>query len=208
MRWQSAVRANLDEIHELVAHRPRGTTVIVSDTWDGDRYLHLALQEAGYAVSAAGTGYSTCRRVSETFDDGDRRVVHVRLHQPFLYEWHALAAARLERWAAPCITSLGVSHVVMLSTLGRAVRLFNDTARAPVAQAMGRAQDTRLSTGYSPQIAMTLSVTSLEALRSSYLQEARADGSVAALRAGPDAALARADSLMSARVWQDRQKLP
>jgi hypothetical protein len=208
MRWQSAVRANLDEVHELVAHRPRGTTVVVTDTWDGDRYLHLALQEAGYAVNGSAVGDSTCRRVSETFDDGDRRVVHVRLHQPFLFEWHALAAARLERWAAPCITSLGVSHVVILSTLGRAVRLFDDTARAPVALAMARAQDTRLSTGYSPQIAMTLSVTSLGALRSSYLQDARADGSVVALKAGPDAALARSDSLMRARVWRDRRKNP
>ena len=97
--------------------------------------------------------------------------------------------------------------MVLLSTLGRAARLFDDSARAPIALAMRRAQDTQL-TGYNPQIAMTLSVASLADLRRSYLQEAREDGSITVLNAGSVAALARADSLMVARVWRGPGKDP
>jgi len=208
MRWQAAVRAELHGIHELVAQLPRGTAVVLTDTWNGDRYLHLALQEAGYSVSSSAVGDTTCRRVAETFDRGDRRLVHIRLHQPFLQEWRAMAAARFEQWGAPCASSLGTTQATLLTPFARAMYMLGDSARAFIpasARPTGRGWP---EIDYDPNTPVTIPTTSLNALREGFLRDAQLDGSILALRAGSAAALARADSLMRPRVWKDGRNEP
>jgi hypothetical protein len=47
-RWQIAASSNQAEIRALVDDPRTGSSAIITDTWDADRYLHLALQETGY----------------------------------------------------------------------------------------------------------------------------------------------------------------
>jgi hypothetical protein len=208
MRWQSDVRAEFAGIRDLVAAQPRGTAVVLTDTWNGDRYLHLTLQETGYSVSSAAVGDSSCRQVSETFDKGDRRVVHVRLHQPFLHDWRALAAARLERWGAPCISSLGATEVTLLTPFGRALYLLGDSAHTFIPAMAWRVPGGWPWIEYDPQSSVIIPTMSLDALRQGMLLDAKLDGSIAALNGGSAAALARADSLMRPRVWKVGRDAP
>src|SRR6185436_7198650 len=143
-------------------HQPRGTAVVLTDTWNGDRYLHLALQEAGYTVSNSAASDSSCRRVSETLDKGDRRVVHIRLHQPFLREWRAFAAARFEQWGAPCISTLGALQTTLVSPFARAMYLLGDSAHAFVPTTAWSPQDRWPQIEYDPNIPVTIPATSLE----------------------------------------------
>ena len=203
-RWQAAIRTDIGGIHDLVARQPVGTSVVVTDTWNGDRYLHLAFQEAGYNVISPGVGDSTCRRVTETFAKGDRRVVHVRLHQPFLLEWRALAAARFELWGEPCISSLGVLQVTLLTPFARAMYMLDDSAHEFISATAWPRQTAWPRAEHDPQTPLSIPTTSLEVLRRGFFYDAAQDSSVqAALSRGPAAALARADSLMRPLVWKD-----
>lgn len=208
MRWQSTVRAEFADIRELVANFPRGTAVVLTDTWNGDRYLHLTLQEAGYRVSNVVVGDSTCRRVSESFELSGRRVVHVRLHQPFLHEWRALAAARLEHWGTPCISSLAVVDATLLTPFWRAMYLLGDSAHAYIPARAWQEAAGWPSIEYDPQTPVTIPATSLGALQEGLFRDAHQDGIAAETDRSPVAALSRADSLMRARVWKNEGRLP
>jgi hypothetical protein len=205
MRWQSAVRTEFADIREFVANRPAGTSVVLTDTWNGDRYLHLTLQQAGYVVTTTAGADSTCGRVAEILDRGNRRVVHIRLHQPFLHEWRALSAARLERWGAPCISSLGVMDVTLLTPFRRALYLLDDSAHSFIAVGAWKEQAARAAIEYDPQTVVTIPSTSLGALQEGLLRDSHRDSSFAALANGQAAALARADSLMRPRVWKSEE---
>ena len=44
-------------------------------------------------------------------------MLHIRLHQPFLPNWRALAASRLDTWGMPCLALWKQERVVRLAPL-------------------------------------------------------------------------------------------
>ena len=119
-----------------------------------------------------------------------------------------MAAARFEQWGVPCASSLGTTQATLLTPFARAMYMLGDSARAFIpasARPTGRGWP---EIDYDPNTPVTIPARSLDALRQGFLRDAQLDGSILALRAGPAAALARADSLMRPRVWKDGRNEP
>ena len=207
-RWQHAANANQEEIRTLVENPRADSMAIITDTWDGDRYLHLALQETGYRQLENDDSYEACRKSAETFARGDRRILHIRLHQPFLPNWPQLAAARLEAWATPCITSWKPARLVRLAPIWQLQRSMADSTGSDLERVRARALATIAEAQYSPQLAVDLPTSGLDALHRGYVREAELTGPPVAIGLSPADALREAENLMAARVWTSPLQTP
>ncbi|HEV2735565.1 MAG TPA: hypothetical protein VGV85_12045, partial [Longimicrobiaceae bacterium] len=172
-RWQRAVHANIRDIGVFAsgvsAARP---AAVLTDTWDGDRYLHLALQESGYAAVPVARTPPACARTAELFRKGGRYVLHVRLHEPFLAGWEVLLPARLETYGIPCLAAVRPSATFLLAPAGRVEELLGPDVRANPRVARERADSVRRRTGYHPQAAVPLTPSSMARLRHRYRRDA------------------------------------
>jgi hypothetical protein len=207
-RWQDAANSNQAEIRTLVEDPRADSTAIITDTWDGDRYLHLALQETGYRQLEGGGAPEPCEKTAETFARGDRRILHIRLHQPFLPNSSQLAAARLATWATPCIAAWRPSRLLRLAPIGQLRRSMSDSTGLEPQTVRARAVASILEAQYSPQLSVDLSASGLESLHRKYLTEAAQQQSSPASRRSPAESLREAERLMGAQVWKARSGIP
>jgi len=207
-RWQDAANSNQTEIRTLVENPGADSTAIITDTWDGDRYLHLALQETGYRQLDGDGTLESCEKTAETFAKGDRRILHVRLHQPFLPNWPELAAGRLATWGTPCIERWRPARLLRLAPIWQLRRSMTDDAGEEPQVVRARALATIEKANYSPQLFVEIPVSSLESLHRGYLKEAAAQGSPFGDRRSPAEALQNAERLMAARVWTSTSGTP
>lgn len=172
-RWQAAVRANIRDIGVFAsgvsAARP---AALLTDTWDGDRYLHLALQDSGFAAVPAARTPPACGKTAELFRKGDRYVLHVRLHDPFLAGWKLLLPARLETYGIPCLAAVRPSATFLLSPVDRVEELLGPGVRANPWIARERANPAARRTGYHPQAAVPLTPSRMARLRLRYRRDA------------------------------------
>jgi hypothetical protein len=200
-RWQGAVKANQVEIRTLVKHLPAPSTAIITDSWDGDRYLHLALQEEGFRRAGDAAAADACGRTAEVFEKERLRLLHVRLHQPFLPNWRQLAATRLETWGIPCLQRWKPIKVMRLTPPEQLLWSVSDSASSAVLASGQRAMAVITHSGYSPQVAIEVDPADLQALRRGY--DLAADRSEALLygRRLPAMSLSESERLMAARVW-------
>jgi hypothetical protein len=207
-RWQQAAASNQADIRAVV-ERPRGdSTVFLTDTWDGDRYLHLALQERGYQLIEARDSSDTCSKTAELFAKGDRRALHIRLHQPFLHNWRALAALRLDTWAMPCVARWKAEWVVRISPLDQLQWSMTDSVHGDLAVAGLRGLQQIIRSHYSPQLAVEVRPSELPSLRDAYLRQSQRADSLSYGRRQPAMSLLQAESLMAARVWKSPPGAP
>jgi hypothetical protein len=207
-RWQDAANANQEEIRALVDKPRTDSMAVITDTWDGDRYLHLALQETGYRPVEDSGRNQFCEKTAETFARDDRMVLHIRLHQPFLQNWPQLAAARLETWAIPCIAIWKPERLVRLAPLWQLRRSMSDSTNSGVAAVESRALAIIANAHFSPQLALELPPSSLEWLLRGYRSEAERAGTHSAGRRSPAEALYDAEQLMAARLWTSPSATP
>jgi hypothetical protein len=192
----------------LVDH-PRGdSTVFLTDTWDGDRYLHLALQNEGYHLAEIGDARNPCSKTAELFARGDHRALHIRLHQPFLHNWRALAALRLETWAIPCVARWKAERVIRISPLDQLQWSMTDSVHDDLAMARLRALEQITSSHYSPQLAVEVRQSDLASLRDAYLRQSDLADSLSYGRRQPTMSLHQAESLTAARVWKSPPGTP
>jgi hypothetical protein len=207
-RWQRASNVNQAELRALVDTPARDSTVFITDTWDADRYLHLALQERGYRYVETSDASDACSKTAEKFVKGDRRALHIRLHQPFLPNWRALAASRLETWAIPCVASWRAERVVLVSPLEQFEWTVSDSVTSDLAGARVRALQQIAEARYSPQLPIEVRATALPSLRDAYLRQAAHADSLSYGRQVPAMPLNEAERLMAARVWQPARDTP
>ncbi|HEU4720629.1 MAG TPA: hypothetical protein VFS59_04640, partial [Gemmatimonadaceae bacterium] len=200
-RWQAAVDSNQAEIRALVDGAGAGRTAIITDTWDGDRYVHLALQETGYRAVELGAAVEGCERSAETFARGDRLVLHIRLHQPFLPNWRQLAAARLGTLAMPCVAHWSSTRLVRLAPFEQLRWSMTDAAHPDVRSATERALAIIARSRYSPQLPVEMQASDLESLRLAYLRQAEQEETLTFGRPLPAMALGEAERRMAPRVW-------
>jgi hypothetical protein len=118
-RWQAATRASFGGVGEFVEHPPAADSAVVTDIWDADRYVHLQLQEHGYRPIDLIAAAPACAHIAEGFQRGATRIVHLRLHTPFVLDWRLRLAERFTDAAQPCLAALGVKSVVMVTSLSR-----------------------------------------------------------------------------------------
>ena len=201
-RWQSAVSANFDELRALVSGAGAQSSAIITDTWDADRYLHLALQESGYRMVRRRSAYPSCERTAEEFVRGTGRILHIRLHQPFLPNWSELAAARLDAWGRPCVEAWKPNRLFWLAPAGQLPLSRLDSISVGLEAARARALRVITDAHYSPQVPVELTVPALESLRHAYLGDEDRRPASTLSRAAASATLADAERLMSARVWK------
>jgi hypothetical protein len=200
-RWQHAIDANFRDVRAFVSGAAAGaTTAVITDTWDGDRYLHVSLQDAGYASVAAHAIGPTCARTAELFERGAQRVLHVRLHEPFINWTSALTPTRIDAYALPCLDAARPAATYLLAPLARLDRLLGPDLPATAAVVRERADSTDVRIGYYAQLPVPLTSGALATLRRSYAADAAAtvQRTAAARRATQD--LAAAERMLAAQV--------
>lgn len=208
--WQLAVNTNVDEIERFAtALRTPRPAAVVTDSWNGDRYLHLALQESGFAPVAAGRLDPACAKVAELFRRGSQEVLHIRLHEPFLQSWPARTSRRLEERGTPCLRAARPTSTFLLAPLSRLDRLLGRDLPVNSWVARERLDSTYARAGYEPQVAVRLNQSAMTRLWLAYGSEA-----AAYLRQAPaseryrDADLAGVERLLSGQVWRPRPPAP
>jgi hypothetical protein len=207
-RWQDAANGNQSEILKLVEHPEVASTAFITDTWDADRYLHLAFQEAGYRLIVSAAAARPCERTAETFARGDRTVLHIRLHQPFFRNSTQLAAARLQTYGIPCVETWRPSRLIRLAPLEQIDWSIQDSARADLLALRARAVSTILASHYSPQLAYEVRPSELPPLVDTYLREAQGEGYRFTDQHTSAAALGAAERMMAARIWRSPPAMP
>jgi hypothetical protein len=199
-KWQTAIAVNMQEVHRFVdGFSEPLSSVVLTDTWDADRFLHLHLLRAGFTVGDVGDVHASCAGAGELFVKGRARVVHLRLHQPFLASWRWFAAQRLERLALPCWTALQPSQTYLLAPGARAVILLRASPSLRGRIDRDALSNAYLASGYDRLVALSLAPSDIAPLAASYSADAMLTrGSVA----DPVAELQRADAMMNHQVWQ------
>jgi hypothetical protein len=198
-RWQGAIRSDMGEMRRLVSgFRGAEPVAVLTDTWDADRFLHLHLQRAGFVVADIGDVHPACEPTGEWFVKGDARVVHLRLHQPFLSTWRWFAAQRFQRIAVPCLTQLHPSQTILLAPGARALTVLRTAPwlRGRLdADALAAAYH---STGYDKLVSLALVSTDIGPLAAGYATDATPPS---AAIADPASELERAERMMANQVW-------
>jgi hypothetical protein len=202
-RWQSAVRENMTDISRLVTSFERtGQTSVLTDTWDGDRYLHLHLQRAGFVVRDIGRTLPMCASAGELFVRGSAHVVHLRLHQPFLPSWPTLAGERLTKLAVPCLMHLHATRIYFLSPGARAIALLRASPSLHSQVDTLSLASSYFASGYDRQVAISLAPSDIDRLTASFAIDAAARKEASGDVNGD---LARAKRLMENQVWRARK---
>jgi hypothetical protein len=124
-RWQGAINDNFVDLKAFALTLAPGTTAVITDFWDPDRYLHLALQEAGFRVDATEPVSLPCMRTAEVFLRGSQRVVHVRLHDPHVMT-SVLLAPRFDTHGVPCLAAERPTRTFFLATYPSVNRRLGD----------------------------------------------------------------------------------
>ena len=104
--WQDGVAAEVAAIRDIAAADRPGLQVVITDTWNPDRYLHVALIEAGYRAQRPAEIEPACVAIAESFERDGARVLHVRLFQGFVKYYPALIRERFETMARPCLDAV------------------------------------------------------------------------------------------------------
>jgi hypothetical protein len=128
-QWQTDV----DEEFALLRAIPRQAnggrpTAIIADLWNEDRYSHLVIEEAGFAVEPSDN--SDCASVAERFVKGPREIYLIRLHQAYVPYWRQLAGKRLERFGLPCIAATD-ADALLVANRDRVGQLLGPAAAGP-----------------------------------------------------------------------------
>ncbi|WP_145988193.1 ArnT family glycosyltransferase [Blastochloris tepida] len=114
--WQKDVAAEVAAIRDIAAVDRPGLRVIISDTWNPDRYLHVALIEAGYRAQRPAEIEPACVAIAESFERNGARVLHVRLFQGFVRYYPAIIRERFDAMARPCLEAVAPTEATLLTT--------------------------------------------------------------------------------------------
>jgi hypothetical protein len=112
--WQRGIEGDLALLATLPSRAQESRPLaVVTDQWSEDRYTHLALEEAGYAVQPPPN--SACALIAERFVHGPREIFLVRPQQGYVPYWRQLTGERMERFALPCLTAVRASVILVAS---------------------------------------------------------------------------------------------
>jgi hypothetical protein len=112
-RWQRDVDTEFQMLSAIPNRSSRGRPVaVIADQWSEDRYMHLALQQAGYSIAPSAN--RQCAFIAERFVKGPRNVYLIRLHQSYVRYWRQLSLERLHRFGLPCIAATGADAVLLV----------------------------------------------------------------------------------------------
>ncbi|NJL07119.1 MAG: hypothetical protein HC900_01835 [Methylacidiphilales bacterium] len=114
--WQTGVVAERATIRSVVETDRPGLRVIITDNWNPDRYVHVAMVDAGFRAQAPAGVEPACAQIAESFERGAQRILHVRIFQGFLKENPVLSHERLETLVRPCLDAVGPVETVLLTS--------------------------------------------------------------------------------------------
>ncbi|MEO7688404.1 MAG: hypothetical protein ABIS51_03895 [Sphingomonas sp.] len=119
--WQGAVDRDFGRIDRLIASAPSGgPLVVLTDTWNEDRYLHLQLLQHGFHRIPQP---ASCNMLGVTMQQGGRTVVQLTLEPSFISYWPKLMPEQLEQGALPCIAALHPQQIMFLAKQDRVAPL-------------------------------------------------------------------------------------
>ena len=169
--WQEAVRGEFRTIDGVVSDVIRGpSTIVLADGWNEDRYLHLRLLEAGFAMDPRADAATACGAIGERVQRGSSRVTQLSLRQSFLPEWRQLQPERMERFVLPCVAASPTAPVVLLARRSRVARLLDGD---PAHEAL---EGATLTLSEDPIVAVTLAPAMTGRLLDGYRAIAEASG--------------------------------
>jgi hypothetical protein len=198
--WQRAVRDDMNEIGRLVdTANPVGSTAVLTDHWDADRFLHLALQREGFVVEDIRRLQPPCAKAGELFRRGSANVLHLRLHQPFLPVPATFAVERLNQLALPCLAVARPARSYLLSPGAQVIPRLRSWPSLRDRVSSKSVVDAFFATGYDLMVAIPLTPQDLAPMASSFAADAAARRDSIG---GAGADLARAERLMSNQVWR------
>jgi hypothetical protein len=222
-RWQAHQNGNQERLRRfartLAAEHPGGPIrAVLSDEFTSDEYTHFALQEAGFQVRPAAAEYPACARVGELWERRGVRVLHVRLHVPFVTSYEPLIPQRLAADGIPCLDAVRPAEMFYVEKRGwiygelaRAVAPAPPDAQHPVTQWPARtpARLRRATPGENPFVVLRLDSATFAALRVGYTR-----GITVWARWAPPrerhfmATLPEADAALRSQVGFPRWELP
>lgn len=177
-QWQRRVSGNLNDLRKfyasLGAPSPHPTAVL-TDEWNADRYTHMALQEDGYTVVPIAPVYPACASIAELFQRGDRRILHVRMHEPFLEYPEMFQAERLNSYVAPCLADVQPSAVYLTALLSRLQ--WTSGTRSPPEPWLARERAKKTEPGtfydvlYDPLVSVRVTGPMAQALQTHYAKD-------------------------------------
>lgn len=129
--WQAGVVAGMATIRAVVAADRPGLHVIITEHWTRDRYVHLALVEAGYRAQRLADIEPACTHIAESFERGRQRTLHLRIDHAFLPDSNVLKRERFDTMARPCLDAVTPAETVLVVHTSR-LRTFQDGAAATV----------------------------------------------------------------------------
>jgi hypothetical protein len=112
--WQAHETADVATIDRLIAASPARTLAIVTDDVNTDRYLNQQLAQAGFVAPTPRAPVRDCSEIADIFSREERRIIHIRIHQPFVAESELLEHARFVTLALPCLRALAPDETVWL----------------------------------------------------------------------------------------------
>ncbi|NJO54098.1 MAG: hypothetical protein HC829_03975 [Bacteroidales bacterium] len=114
--WQRGVAAEMATIRGVVETDRPGLRVIITDNWNPDRYVHVALVDAGFRAQVPAQIEPACAKIAESFERGPQRILHVRIFQGFLKESLVLRHERLETLVRPCLAAISPVETVLVTS--------------------------------------------------------------------------------------------
>lgn len=118
--WQNDVHKDFEHINHFV-DKINSNTIIITDTWNIDRYIHLALQKAEFTILNKSAREDRCGRSSETFYKNGFTVTHIRLITPFLKDNKRLVPVRFDAYVTPCFQQNENSSLIFYANLLQAI---------------------------------------------------------------------------------------
>jgi len=112
--WQAHEEADVATIDKLIAGARGKTLAVVTDDVNVDRYANQELAKAGFNRALPHDVVADCRQIAEIYSLGERQIVHVRIHQPFVAETELLDRERFETLAIPCLRAIAADETVFL----------------------------------------------------------------------------------------------
>ncbi|NJL07120.1 MAG: hypothetical protein HC900_01840 [Methylacidiphilales bacterium] len=113
--WQEGVSAEMATIRGAVETDRPGLRVIITDDWNPDRYVHLAIVDAGFRPQAPARFEPACAQIAEHFERGAQRLLHVRIYQGFVKGNIVLNRGRHDTLVRPCLDAVAPVETVLVA---------------------------------------------------------------------------------------------
>lgn len=112
--WQNQWNSDFDKINSIILQNNENSKIIISDYWDEDRYIHMAIENSGFHIDKSQT-LSQCPKIGEIFTNGKNKIIHIRLHETIAMAGDYFQAIMFKKYAIACIKQSEIDNIIFVS---------------------------------------------------------------------------------------------